>query len=56
MMHKDNLGVETECTWGVPSLTKPSRIQATPTTAAKGTYHDYNNPCVRKDKVISCML
>ena len=56
MMHKDNLRVESECTWGVPSMTKPSLVQATPTTVTKGTYHDYNNPCVRKDKVISFVV
>lgn len=47
MMHKDNLGLETDCDWGVPLLNKPSD---TPKRVAKGTYHNYNNPCMKKSQ------
>ena len=70
MMHKDNLALERDCDWGVPLFSPPSEVQEVPLVelrvtkdqvvsnprraVAKGTYHDYNNPCVRKSKVSGC--
>jgi len=49
MMHKDNLGLESDCDWGVP-LFQPPTDSPTPTEVPKGTYHDYKHPCVHKSK------
>ena len=70
MMHKDNLALERDCDWGVPLFSPPSELKEVPLVelgvtrdqvvsnprrvVAKGTYHDYNNPCVRKSKVSGC--
>ena len=53
MMHKDNLGVETDCSWGVPLMKKPSDTDSAPIPkkVPKGIYYDFNNPCVRKSEV-----
>ena len=66
MMHKDNLGLETDCDWGVPLLKPASdykgdvmmqdirhdQVVSKPTPRVpKGTYFDYKNPSVRKSKV-----
>lgn len=67
MMHKDNLALERDCDWGVPLFSPPSEAKELPMVelamardqvvsaprrvVAKGTYHDYSNPCVRKSKV-----
>ena len=45
---QDNLGLETDCDWGVPLLNKPSDTQK---RVVKGTYHDYDHPCMRKSEV-----
>lgn len=47
MMHKDNLALERDCTWGVPSMKKPT-LETPRSKVMKGTYHDYNNPCVKR--------
>ena len=70
MMHKDNLALERDCDWGVPLFSPPSEAKELPMVelevakdqvvsaprrvVAKGTYHDYSNPCVRKSKVSGC--
>ena len=58
MMHKDNLALERECDWGVPLFKPPSEVTANSRTSsnepvAKGTYHDYNNPCVKRRRNVS---
>ena len=56
MMHKENLGLETDCDWGVPqmekpAIDKPSLAKPAAHKVAKGTYHDYNNPCMQKSEI-----
>lgn len=53
MMHKNNLGLETDCDWGVPVVSK-SELPAPyvpPTVAVKksgkGQYVDFDAPCVK---------
>lgn len=58
LMHKDNLGLETECDWGVPLFKPPSYVSTsdhTPSSkpVAVGTYHDYKNPCIKKSRNVS---
>ena len=51
---QDNLGLETDCDWGVPLLNPPSADAPPPTPSHKvprGTYYDYKHPCVQKSKV-----
>ncbi len=60
---KDNLGLESDCDWGVPLLKKPTDVamrllpplgKRKPTkTVTKGTYYDYGHPGVVKSKVCS---
>ncbi|KJE88537.1 papain family cysteine protease [Capsaspora owczarzaki ATCC 30864] len=64
-MGGDNLAIETDCSWGVPTLTKPStaapKVAApvpVPAPAAKtpaelGLYHDLSRPGVRIDRTAS---
>ena len=53
---QDNLGLETDCDWGVPLLNPPSADAPPPTPTPshkvpRGTYYDYKHPCVQKSKV-----
>jgi cathepsin X len=48
MMHKDNLGLESNCDWGVPSLTPPKNIRLPVTTDAKKETIINHRTCVIK--------
>jgi cathepsin X len=63
-MYTDNLGIETDCDWGVPitpnislasyTATAPSKEGKTYTTSSrvtKGTFHDYSRPAIVKGNV-----
>lgn len=48
MMHKHNLGLETDCTWGVPVVEQKSPVKPSkPVENKKPKYH--TKPCVVKD-------
>lgn len=47
MMHKHNLGLETDCTWGVPIIEKVTQTKPVSTPKRKPKYH--TNTCVVKD-------
>ena len=47
---QDNLGIESDCTWGVPTLPNESGHLTNP-AVTKGTYFDYKNPGVKKSEV-----
>lgn len=60
MMHKHNLGLETDCDWGVPLMTPPKDVilekddlivEKPVLTVTKGTYHDYSCPCIKTAEV-----
>ena len=56
LMHKDNLALETQCDWGVPLLKPPSSADDRASSSkpvVMGTYHDYNNPCVKRERNVS---
>jgi len=46
-MHKDNLGLETDCDWRVPVLPTDS-FAKTSNKVKPGTYFDYSKPAVRR--------
>ena len=54
MMHKDNLALETQCTWGVPSFTKQAHAEAASVVTAaslpkKASFFDYSKgPAVKR--------
>lgn len=50
MMHKDNLGIESDCSWAVPTLPTDGGHMING-AVAKGTYFDYKNPGVKKSDV-----
>lgn len=53
LMHKENLGLETDCDWGVPQFSPSADVikKEPPKPPASPVYHDFKNPCLRKSKV-----
>ena len=47
MMHKHNLGLETDCTWGTPIVEEIK--QSSPVVEKKTP--NYHTPCLKKDPV-----
>jgi len=54
-MGNENLGIEDTCSWATPSTpstqipeTKEVNMKTIDTSVAKGTYHDYESPCLKK--------
>lgn len=53
-MHSDNLGIESDCDWGVPTLDKPSRdgkpveTEQPKKESQDKTFFDYSNFCLKR--------
>ena len=47
---QDNLGIESDCSWAVPTLPTDGGHMIN-SAVAKGTYFDYKNPGVKKSDV-----
>ena len=61
-MHRNNLGIESQCIWAVPQVEKITHETEKPISkmkgklfetyddVVKGTYHDYDKPCAKVNK------